>query len=135
MNATRIILVTLLFLLIGGVAPSIQPLHSQPAVHPLLQPAFLIWFHGSNIIVKNIGDANATNVHVRRSLASGLIIIGKDRTVTIPQIAVGEEKEATMGWIFGFGRTVITMSVWCDEGIHLTSSRPAKVYFFLIRLI
>jgi len=135
MNGKRVILVAFMMLMIGSVIPSVQSDRSESVFDPIPQPDFEITFVGPSILVKNIGDADATNVHVRRFLTGGLIILGKDKTVCFSQLAVGEQKEAKIGWIFGFGPTIITISVWCDEGVNLTSSHPAKILLFFIRLI
>ena len=95
-------------------------------------PRFEITFNGPNILVKNIGDADATNVHVRRHLDGGVIILGKDKTVSFSSIFVGETKVAKIGWIFGLGITKITISVSCDEGVNESISHYAKILLFFI---
>jgi hypothetical protein len=100
---------------------------------PLPSPKFEITFDGpGTVLVKNVGDANATNVKVRRQLQGGFIILGKDKTVTIPGIAVGETKEANLGIFFGLGKTTITFSVSCNEGVSQSISLNAIIFFFFI---
>jgi hypothetical protein len=124
-----------MLLVIGCVALSVSSLRSEGVFRPVPQPDFEITFFGPSIVVKNIDDVNTTNVHVRRSLTGELIIFGKDKTVIFPKIAFREEKEAKRGWIFGFGPTTITISVWCDEGVNLSTSHPAKSLLFLIKIL
>jgi hypothetical protein len=95
-------------------------------------PQFEITSKGSTIYVKNIGDANATNVSVNRQLEGGLIVMGKDKTVIIPSISIEETKKARLGMIIGLGKTTITFFLSCDENVTETWSRQAIVlYFFL----
>jgi len=102
-------------------------------VKPLPSPEFEITFDGpGTVLVKNVGDANATNVRVERQLQGGFIIFGKDKAVTIPSIAVGETKEAHLGIFMGFGKTTITFSVSCDEGVSQSVSMNALLIFFFI---
>jgi hypothetical protein len=116
----------------GSVTPWLSVMITILLLHS--QPQFEITFNGPNIFVKNIGDANATNIHVRRYLDGGLIILGKDKTVSFSNITVGEIKEAKMGWIFGLGTTKITISVSCDEGVNESDSCYAFILFFFIRI-
>ena len=110
-------------------APTSVYVLSKP--HPV--PKFWITFKGTDTaLVKNVGDANATNVHLRRQLQGGLIILGKDKEVTFPSIAVGETKEAHLGMIFGFWKTTITVSISCDEGVSQNSTHTALILLFFI---
>ncbi len=95
-------------------------------------PLFEILLKGSTFSIKNIGDANATNVSVNRNLDGGLILLGKDKTVMLPRLAIGETKEARLGMIFGFGRTILSISISCDQGVTQWAKIHAIVLFVLI---
>jgi hypothetical protein len=101
----------------------------------LQRPVFEITFSGpGRIYIKNIGDANATNVHVRRYLQGGLILVGQDKTATISNIPVGETREANLGMILGLGKTMINFSVSCDEGVNAAMQIQAMIILFLIKM-
>lgn len=104
-------------------------------IKPYRLPRFEITFNGPNILIRNSGDAIATNVQVRRYLDGGVIILGKDKTVSFSSIIIGETKEAKMGWIFGLGATKITISVSCDEGVNESSSHYATILLFFIMIL
>lgn len=95
-------------------------------------PQFEITFKGSTTFVRNIGDANATNVFISRRLDGGFFFMGKNKTVILPSIPVGETKEARLGMIIGFGKTTITLSISCDQGVNETSSKQAFIFFFFL---
>jgi len=100
---------------------------------PLPSPKFEVTFNGLNsLFVKNVGDATATNVHARRYLQYGFIILGKDKTVRFPSIHVGETKEVRFGTIIGLGKTILTFSISCDEGVSWKYSRLVTVIGFFI---
>jgi hypothetical protein len=134
MDKKRVLIVACILILTSIIVPTTKALITETAPRPLPLPKFLLALSGPNILVKNIGDANATNVHVRRYLEGGLIMLGKDKTVSFSSIAVGETKEAKMGGIFGLGTTMITISISCDEGVNQSKSVYAHILFFFILL-
>lgn len=95
-------------------------------------PQFQILFKGSTFSIKNVGDANATNVSVNRNLDGGLIFLGKDKTVILPSLAIGESKVAHLGMIFGFGWTILSISVSCDQGVTEWCKIQALVLFVFL---
>ncbi|KYK25407.1 hypothetical protein AYK25_09510 [Thermoplasmatales archaeon SM1-50] len=127
-----LVCIVCVLIILSTMVSIIHALFMEKTLRPLSQPKFEIMFIGSNVFVKNIGDANATNVLVRRYLEGGLIILGKDKTVSFSSIIVGETKEAKMGLIFGLGQTKITVSVLCDEGVNISTSHYAMILFFFI---
>ena len=135
MDRKRIIICACALIVLSVMAPTAEAAIIVVTPQRLFQPHFEITFKGSNIFVKNIGDANATNVHVRRTFDGGFIVLGKDKTVSFSNIAVGETKEAKMGMILGLGSTIITVSVSCDEGVNVSSSVPAKILLFFIKIM
>lgn len=89
---------------------------------------------GVSVNIKNIGDANATNVNMTIKVAGGLILLGKEKTIPIPNMAVGEIKDVK-STVFGLGKTTILASVTCDEGVSAEQIATGFVFlFFVIRV-
>jgi len=63
-----------------------------------------------NAVIKNTGDAVATNVQWSIKLTGGLIILGKESTGTIPTIEAGATADISSKLILGFGKTVLTVT-------------------------
>jgi hypothetical protein len=61
-------------------------------------------------VIKNTGDADATDVDWSINLNGGLILLGKETTGTAATIPAGGQVEVTSGLILGFGKTTITVS-------------------------
>jgi len=81
--------------------------------------------------VKNNGTVDATNVTWNISLSGGIILIGKQKTGTISTLAAGET--ATIkSFIFGFGKSTITVHAVCDEGSSAEKSANGFVFLFLV---
>ena len=60
-------------------------------------------------VIKNTGDADATDVDWSINLNGGLILLGKETTGTAATIPAGGQVEVTSGLILGFGKTTITV--------------------------
>jgi hypothetical protein len=82
-----------------------------------------------NAVIKNTGDATATNVQWSIKLTGGLIILGKESTGTIPTIAAGATADISSKVILGFGKTVVTVTA--DSA---TESQNATVLFVYIKI-
>jgi len=91
--------------------------------------------YGITMIIKNIGDSDCTNVKWNITLEGGIILIGKETTGIILCIPPGENVTVSSGWIFGFGRIIITGSVECAEGSSDTKTRDAFVLLFFIKIL
>jgi hypothetical protein len=133
MKRKRIIFILCTLIVISTLAPTTGSLMTEAPPGSLPSPQFEITF-GEPILVKNIGDANATNVHVQRYFEGGFIILGKDKTVNLQTIAVGETKQAKMGWTLGLGRTTITVVVSCDKGVTQSGSHQGIIVLFFVIL-
>lgn len=70
---------------------------------------------GIIMIIKNIGNSNCTNVKWSISFDGGFILLSRYTSGTISCIPPGENV-AIHSLIFGFGRTIITVSVESAEG-------------------
>jgi hypothetical protein len=81
-----------------------------------------------NTVIKNTGDAAATNVQWSIKLTGGLIILGKESTGTIPTIEAGASADISSKVILGLGKTVITVTAGTS-----TQSQNATVLIVLIK--
>ena len=79
-------------------------------------------------VIKNTGDAAATNVDWKIQLTGGLIILGKESTGTAATIAAGGQVDISSKMILGFGKTVITVTA--DTA---TKSQNATVLLVFIK--
>ncbi|GAJ11789.1 unnamed protein product [marine sediment metagenome] len=91
--------------------------------------------YGITMIIKNIGDSDCTNVRWRITFEGGIILLGRETSGTIICIPPGENVTVSSGWIFGFGRIIITVSVECAEGSSVTKEQEAFVLLFFIKII
>ena len=79
-------------------------------------------------IIKNTGDAAATDVDWKIQLTGGLIILGKESTGTIPTLNASGEVTVSSKLIVGFGKTVV--KVTADTA---TKSQNATVLLVFIK--
>jgi hypothetical protein len=82
-----------------------------------------------NAVIKNTGDAAATDVQWSIKLTGGLIILGKESTGTIPTIAAGATADISSKLILGLGKTVMTVTA--DTA---TKSQNATVLLVFIKI-
>jgi hypothetical protein len=82
-----------------------------------------------NAMIKNTGDAAATDVQWSIKLTGGLIILGKESTGTIPTIAAGATADISSKLILGLGKTVMTVTA--DTA---TKSQNATVLLVFIKI-
>jgi hypothetical protein len=80
-------------------------------------------------VIKNTGDAAATDVDWKIQLTGGLIILGKESTGTAATIAAGGQVDISSKLILGFGKTVITVTA--DTA---TKSQNATVLLVFIKI-
>ena len=83
-------------------------------------------------VIKNIGGVDATMIDWSITLDDGLIILGKETIGNILSIPAGDEVTISSSLIFGFGKTVITATAECDNGLSGTNTRNASVFLFFI---
>jgi hypothetical protein len=82
-----------------------------------------------NAVIKNTGDAAATNVQWSIKLTGGLIILGKESSGTIPTIAAGATADISSKLILGLGKTIMTVTA--DTA---TKSQNTTVLFVFIKI-
>lgn len=72
---------------------------------------------GVTATIKNIGEAEATNVKWTIAVTGGLLgFITKDKNDTEETLAIDGEITVNSGIILGFGKIAITVTAECDEG-------------------
>lgn len=91
-----------------------------------------------SITIKNIGDANATNVNASIHVSGGIFSrIDNKKTVTYPMLAIDQEKTLTTnGYLLGLGKITLTVSAHCNEAIPPTvwGNTTAKIFLFFITI-
>ncbi len=87
---------------------------------------------GFTVTIENIGTANATNVEATITANGGLILLGKTKTVSVENIAVGAIGTAK-SILLGIGNIDIEVYITCNEGI--TSYENASGFLFLILIL
>jgi len=88
--------------------------------------------YGITMIIKNIGDSDCTNVKWSITFDGGIILLGRETSGTILCIPPGENVTVSSGLIFGFGRTIITVSVESAGGSPVTKEQEAFIFLFFI---
>jgi PKD repeat protein len=83
---------------------------------------------GVKTSVKNTGVIDATKVVWTINLDGNMIFLGKESTGTIPGIAVDANRAIKAGFILGFGKTNIDISVTCDEGVSAAEHASGFVF-------
>jgi len=83
-------------------------------------------------VIRNIGGVDATMISWSITLDGGVILLGKETTGNILSLSAGDETKISSGLIFGFGKTVITVTAECAEGSSDTNTRDAFVFLFFI---
>jgi len=84
---------------------------------------------GVKAVITNNGAADATNVTWNIKLDGGIILFGKNITHKIDKISAGDTA-AIRAFVFGFGKTTITVTATCNEGSEAT--RAASGFVFLV---
>ena len=73
---------------------------------------------GVSANIKNIGEANATDVEWTIKVTGGILkLIDKTFSGTISTLGIGDEEAIKSGLILGLGKIAITVSAECAEGV------------------
>ena len=88
------------------------------------------WFR-VEAVIKNTGEWDAENVTWNIDLAGGLILRGRNSLGEIPIIPAGEETTINSSLIFGFGKTVITVSAEIPESSDAEEQEAFVLLFFI----
>ncbi|MBU0497434.1 MAG: VCBS repeat-containing protein [Candidatus Thermoplasmatota archaeon] len=98
-------------------------------------PELTIAFSGKNIIVKNIGDADAYNVTVLCNITGGIFgLINKHFTFSSGILEVNQEMIITLPMIFGLGPLDIYIQVAADNCNPVNASISGFIFIFFIFL-
>jgi hypothetical protein len=84
---------------------------------------------GVSAVIANTGTADATNVNWNIH-CDGNILLGSEKTGTIPQLAAGQSVSIKSGLIVGFGKTTITITV----GSSSSTASGTVLLFFIVGL-
>jgi len=99
---------------------------------PVLSVESIAGGFGVSAVIKNTGEAAATNVDWTITLDGGLIILGGETTDTVLTIPAGGQAEIASGLILGFGKTTILVTATCDEGATDEESASGFVFLFFV---
>jgi len=86
---------------------------------------------GVSANIKNLGDAEATNVKWTISLG-GTVFLGGVTTDTINSIGTGKSASIKSGFPLGFGDIAISITATCDEGVEASASASGKLLLFFV---
>jgi len=104
---------------------------SDPLLVEITGPAFTVEsIHGGfgiSMILNNTGSVDVSNVVWNIELNGGLILLGKSKSGVISILPVGEFRAAN-SFIFGFGKTMITVNATCAEGATARKTESGWVF-------
>lgn len=83
-----------------------------------------------NAIIKNVGSADATNVHWTISLDGGIILLGKSSSGTV-SIPAGESVKIQSTPIIGLGKTTITVKAEIPESSDTMSGEGLVLLIYI----
>jgi len=107
-----------------------SPLESGPA--PIIVVEDIGGGFGVSATIKNIGDADATNVQWSIT-AEGTVFVGGEKTGSIASIAPGGSA-AISSFLLGFGDVSIDILAECDEGSGSKESVSGKLLLFFLQM-
>ncbi len=86
---------------------------------------------GISVVVKNVGNATATNINWSMDLTGNMIFFGAHSPGNIPSLAPGDTSKIQTGLILGFGKVYINATVTCAEGATYSEEGTAIMLLFL----
>lgn len=90
---------------------------------------------GIYAVIRNQGLVNLTNISWKIDLDGGLVIIGKKTEGTISLIRPGNVLGIKVPFVFGFGKTSITVTANASEGIEDVRTSRARLRGLFAQLI
>ena len=105
-----------------------ESIWSDPFEFSITAPELTIGLKGGfgvTVTIRNTGDAPATNVSWNITFDSGFVIPPFNFGI-LPTIAPGGDVSEKM-LVFGFGKTTMHVSAWCDEGISINTTAHAML--------
>jgi hypothetical protein len=115
---------------------SILNMNNEPAPELTIK---LYGGFGITLIIKNVGDADATNVSTFAGFFGGIPMSKNSIVKHLKDISPGKSVIVRFRF-FGYGIglfrdiPVIQTKVWCDEGAHYETDNNAWIFFNLIIL-
>ena len=85
---------------------------------------------GVSAFIRNNGNENATNVSWDISIEGGITLFGKNKQGTISIIYQDKSVMVKSPIVFGFGKTVVTVSAESAEGSNAYESMNVKIFGF-----
>lgn len=110
-----------------------------PEAEPILVIDSVTGGKGISVVIKNIGNANATSVEYNINIEGGLIVIPRTNSGNLGTLTPGQSANATFGPI-GIGLGIIadtpkiTVAAECAEGSSDETSRTAKIILFRVMM-
>jgi hypothetical protein len=86
---------------------------------------------GISVHVKNIGDADATNVVLSIKISEAVIFSNSDKAFSLSNIPPGDAKKIT-SFVFGFGKMITDVSVVCQEGVMTEKHATGFMFLFFV---
>jgi len=87
------------------------------------------------VTIKNIGEADAKNVHWSITLEGGFILIGRNSSGGNLTILAGGQVKICSSIIIGYGYTKIIVKVWIPDGSYDTHELNGFVFLFFIKIL
>jgi outer membrane protein assembly factor BamB/PKD repeat protein len=103
-----------------------------PAILPNLVVANITGGFGVNAVLKNVGEADATNVTWSITLKGGFIFLGNATTASITHIQAGSNASIKSSLIIGIGKSTITVTATCDEGVSAKGTANGFVILIFV---
>ncbi len=86
---------------------------------------------GGKATIKNIGNAEATDIYWSMYLEGGLVIFGK-KNGFVTSLAPDDSTTIKMSLVFGIGKTTMTITAECAEGASVNGSASGTLLLFFL---
>ncbi|MBN2599139.1 MAG: PQQ-dependent sugar dehydrogenase, partial [Candidatus Thermoplasmatota archaeon] len=90
---------------------------------------------GLSAVIRNEGDENLTEISWKMTLDGGFILLGRKAEGTIALLRPDKASTVKIPFVFGFGKTAITVNVNASEGDSNEKTSRALLIGLFVRLI